>query len=235
MKEIATLLFDLDGTLYSSTAGIEFEIPKKVRKSLALHLGIGVEDARNLVMEGRKSVSHVSVFEYLRDVHRVNIDQMLEKAYSELSIDTIVCYEGLTEAISNISRYFDIYLITNSHRTHANRVLNKLNINQFFKKIFTPYEYSLQLKPSKVFFNDALSEINKNTESILYYDDSVHNIKAATQLGLKTVLVSNGISPPPLFWEMHSRKDYELPEYTTCHTFDIVNHLNGLYKEVNHD
>jgi putative hydrolase of the HAD superfamily len=80
-------------------------------------------------------------------------------------------------------------IFTNSHRPHAERVLNILGIRHHFDLIVDIYAMSPFCKPQMEAFHKALALIEESPQDCLMLDDSPMNLDAAQSLGIGTICV----------------------------------------------
>jgi putative hydrolase of the HAD superfamily len=80
-------------------------------------------------------------------------------------------------------------IFTNANATHAQRVLETLDIAAHFEKIVDIYAMQPFCKPHIEAFQTALSLIREQPEACLLVDDSPKNLETAKSLGMAAVAV----------------------------------------------
>lgn len=225
-NEIKAVVFDLDGTLYSSKAGLEFQIKPQMCAQTANQLGVSEAEARQLLARYRDEFR--SSVLGLREYHGINPADFLNAVYGNLDRSVIVPYLGLADQIKSLSQLCSIYLLTNSNRLHALDVLSRIGLTDTFMEIYSVEDNDYIRKPNAEAYQTLLQNLGFAPESILCFDDSYPNLEVAHGMGLRTALVSNGIVEPPLFWEMHKRETHAAPEFVDLFTFDLTNLLTSL-------
>ena len=225
-ERVTDVIVDLDGTLYSSKAGLEFQIRPKVREHASRLTGLDDRSVRMLMVEGRKKYGHGILA--LR--HEYNIDpwEFLEAVYEEIDRSKIEPYPGLQEQLSKLQDQAALHLLTNSNRSHTLEVLRILNLRGCFASINSIEMSDFCLKPHPKAYLNILKRYDLRASRTLVVDDSYLNLETARDLGMHTCLVSNGIAAPPLFWEMHKQEEHAAPSWVDRSTHDIVEFIKTL-------
>lgn len=112
---------------------------------------------------------------YLSYVHDVPIDDVLEP-------DPI-----LEQALSALP--LRKYIFTNSDRTHAQRITERMGIAHLFEGTIDIIAMIPHCKPQPEAFAIALAACGEPPERCLMVDDSPHNLDAARALGMTTVSI----------------------------------------------
>ena len=89
------------------------------------------------------------------------------------------------------------YIYTNATYDHANIIINKLNINNHFNKIYSrdtipsmkPMIQSARDVENNIIFYEKETNFNKNNEFV-FFDDLLPNLKTAKIKGWKTIWIS---------------------------------------------
>lgn len=227
--KIKYVLFDLDGTLYSSKSGIEFQIPPLMVEQTSIELFIDKEESKKLLRLYREEFK--SAVLGLKKYHNINPFEFYQKVYEKINISQIEKYCGLKEHIENLSKIVKIYLLSNSNESHVARVLNKLEIYQYFEDLFSVEYANFIRKPNQIAYEIAIENMGANSSEIINIDDSYLNLEVANKIGLHTILVSNGIADPPMFWEMHKKIFHEAPDFVNASFQNIIDAIEALYKK----
>ena len=217
-----TLLFDLDGTLYSSQSGVEDLIKPRMRSVLANILNITENEAQKLLWQFNQDYINESI-----GLQNLGIDlyQFYEQVYSQISLKNIVPYNELSEILLKFSSKYRICLLTNSSRIHAQRVLKHLNLINAFSLVVGFEDNLFVRKPDMRAFKNLIESKQIIPAETIYFDDSLPNLYSAYRLNYRTVLVSNQIAQPPKFKELHFRVEHDVPEFVSSFTFDLVKYL----------
>lgn len=223
---IAHVVFDLDGTLYSSKAGMEFKIKPRMWSCLAEELNISVKKAHKLLWQCIQDYEDEAIG--LQERFGIDPDKFYQTVYDGLDVSGVRLYEGLPDRLRQLSLKIPISLITNSNKTHAYRILKKLGLYEFFTSVFSFEDNNYVRKPDKRAFDALVEKLGISPKEILYFDDSMPNLWTAYKMGIFTVLVSNQLAEPPMFMEMHMRVRHEVPEFVDYATHDIVATLSEI-------
>jgi len=104
--------------------------------------------------------------------------------------------DELIDFIKDIRGKYDLYLLTNNNpisRREFDRLMEEISLpsDELFRKQFYSYEMHLQ-KPCREIFLKVIEEIGHKPEDILFIDDGINNVNAASTLGIKTALYVPG-------------------------------------------
>lgn len=98
--------------------------------------------------------------------------------------------------LNRLSKSYKLYLLSNNNPITINDLSEKFAANgvpmeEVFTELFCSYRIHLQ-KPSKEAFTYALDHIDAAPAEILYIDDSITNIDAASAFGIDAALYTTG-------------------------------------------
>ncbi|MCD8202480.1 MAG: HAD family phosphatase [Prevotella sp.] len=92
---------------------------------------------------------------------------------------------------------FRLFLLSNTNPVHWNKAVEDyfpcdgFGVDDYFEKTFLSYEMHL-VKPDSRIFRRMLVEAHITAEETMFIDDSPINCAAASELGITSLLVSNG-------------------------------------------
>lgn len=182
---IRYVLFDLDNTLYPRSSGVLQRIDQRIEEFLRQRFPLPDPELREMrrgywrkygtTLGGLVAEHHVAPEEYLRFIHDVPIEELLQPDPA---------LEQLLNAIPAPKGVF-----TNSIRSHAERVLRALAVERHFGRIYDLGFMGLEAKPHPNAFRGVLADLGLPAEACLFVDDTANNVRAARQLGLRTVQV----------------------------------------------
>lgn len=221
--QIRSLVFDLDGTMYSSSLeGPETRIIPAVRRQAAAALGIELRDASTLLQGLRSRHGHYALG--LRSEHGLDPVEFINAVYSDVGHDDVVLRPGLAEILANLANNYEISVLTNSPRKFATEILRKGGVSDFVR-VRSVEDLSYQIKPHPSVYEGLMGFVaTDDPRTICYFDDSVRNVSAAWKHRIESVLVSNDAVDPPWFWEMHLGIKHLPPAYADS-THDLVGYL----------
>ena len=153
------------------------------------------------------------------------------------SYDDLEFSQRLKNNINNIPDYIPKYILTNAGYIHANKVLEKLNIKNDFKLIFSSTSIP-QLKPHPAAYKYAISTIMENENindsrdiNILFFDDLFGNLVGAKYYNWRTCWInkfkeySGGLTK-----KQHA--DYEFKDINEA--LEYMNKMNDKVCNFNH-
>ncbi|MBU4283815.1 MAG: pyrimidine 5'-nucleotidase [Nanoarchaeota archaeon] len=186
MREIKTIVFDLDNTLYAKESGLLSEVNRRIQVFITKNFNLSEEDAIKLrrrlfeqygtTLSGLMAEKNVDAEKYLEFVHNINANEFLKRN------------EELIRLLEGIKQKKIIF--TNSPMSHVLKVLNVLGIERFFSDIIDIHSLDFIPKPSEEAFKKLFKGKIKPKESMII-DDYEHNLKPAKKFGMTTVLVGN--------------------------------------------
>lgn len=197
------LIFDLDDTLYPSMT----EITEALRKNIDDFLveKCGIRNDRASTLRAKLFKSHGSSLAGLRALgYDIDSDDYHSFVHGRLPYDLIKPNSKLRNLLQSITQRKIIF--TNSDRTHAMRVLDRLGLKDCFEQIICfetmnpnisksshPDEFPVILKPSMDAMEIAIHVAKVDPRRTLFLDDNLRNIAAGKAIGLKTVLVGKTV------------------------------------------
>ena len=85
------------------------------------------------------------------------------------------------------------FILTNAMYEHANIIVNKMGVEDEFKKIYAR-DNMPNMKPSMDCYlsvkNDIFKELGNTVSGYVFFDDLLDNLKGASQLGWRTIWIS---------------------------------------------
>ena len=97
----------------------------------------------------------------------------------------------IADLLYNLKSKLRLVVLTNTNEIHGDRWKNKYKyILKNFEKIFCSYEINAR-KPEKKAYEIVINYLNIKPNFILFLDDKVENVKVASSLGLKGILVKS--------------------------------------------
>ncbi len=183
-------VFDLDETLYPTSAGLMQDVALRITDWVQRHLGLGPEEASHL----REAYIHrygttlagllaehrgkVDVEDYLAYVHDVPVEAYLRPDPALRAMLTAIPLHRV--------------VFTNSSSEHAARVLNTLGIADLFERVVDIRALHFVHKPRREAYERLLAILDVSGTACILVDDRVVNLQSAKALGMTTILV-NGL------------------------------------------
>ncbi len=182
---IKHILFDLDDTLYPTSAGLMYEISQRMNEYLVTHLGVPAEHVSEVrrsywerygtTLRGLYLERHIDPQPFLDYVHAIEVGKYL---MPDLQLHEMLAGLGQRK-----------YVFTNAPKDHAQRVLSALRVAVHFTDIFDINFIGYESKPTLSAYQKVLSALDARADECMMIDDSLRNLVPARQLGMRTVLL----------------------------------------------
>lgn len=205
-----TLLFDVDNTLLDFDAS-----EKEAFNSLLLHFGMDPEDRLlrdyhqinrscwELFEEGKMEKEEVLLrrFELFFSRHNCQADgKEAELFYRERLGDSAILIPGALELCRDLSRRYDLYIVTNGVADTQHKRLESSGLNPYFKSVFVSEEAGSP-KPKKEFFDYCFEQMRRlgvkrpeeRTQEMLLIGDSLtSDMRGGENAGIDTCWYNPG-------------------------------------------
>ena len=182
---IRHLLFDLDDTLYPTSAGMMQGISMRMNAFMIERVGIAPSDVERVrkdywdrygtTLRGLYIERHIDAQAFLDYVHAVRVENYLQRD------------PRMIEMLAQLPQAK--YVFTNAPADYARRVLATLGIEKYFERIFDINFIEYQSKPAPIAYAKVLAALGVPATECLLVDDTTRNLIPARELGMKTVLV----------------------------------------------
>ena len=174
MGPISAIVFDLDGTLYTSR-GLAAEIHRVACLGLALQLGTGVNEAEERLAVTKRAITS-----------RTGREATLSAACEELGCDIRALHRYLEEVIvpepflqrddrvvamlARMAKEYALHVYTNNNIPLAKRIMAAIGVEHFISKLFT-IEYMWRSKPDRLALEGVYSVIGAGPGECLFVGD----------------------------------------------------------------
>ena len=189
---IEYLIFDLDNTLYPSSAQMDKGITTRMMNCVAEFFNTSYEEAVKIRAEHITNFS--TTLEWLRSEGLTDIETYFSKVHPQNEADELQPDTKLRPFLEAIS--LPKIILTNAPREHAQRVLDKLQIADLFIDICDIRSSNFYGKPYPLSFEIALQKIGGTIKNSLFIDDMQKYVDGYTTLGGTAVLVGNKNGKP---------------------------------------
>ena len=218
-KKYDTWLFDLDNTLYSAETGIFDQVDQLMGKFISKHLNLEMPEAKKLQKEYFKE--HGTTLKGLMDNHNIDPESFLNEVhkldYSIIKPDIL-----LKNALENLTGRKIIF--TNANKSHVDKVLCQLNINNIFDSVYDITDADYCPKPDIGTYKSLIKKYNIDAEKTIMFDDIARNLVPASKLGFTTVWIDIGK-------ENYSDDIKNSKKYLNYETTSLPLWLNSIIKE----
>lgn len=190
---ISHLLFDLDNTLYPASSKMDEGITSRMIQFIADFVNVTYDEAILLRKEGLPKYG--TTLEWLRnDYNLTDVHSFFNTVHPPEEINEIERNPELRELL--ISFNLPMTVLTNAPTVHADRILEFLNIKDLFLGIYDIEDNKYMGKPYAFSYTNAIQSSNFTIEETLFFDDHKKYTKGFTEIGGKSVLMSNEIILP---------------------------------------
>jgi len=190
MKRVKNILFDLGGVI------IDIDVNKTTQEMAFI---LGIEDLSN----GDSVLNHKIFKQYetgnlnstefvqaLRAIARTDVEEShIIKAWNAMLIHIPESRVKLLEELSNKNR---LLVLSNTNELHINQFNTMIpgysNLTELFEKVYYSNEIGCR-KPTKESFNIVIKESSIDPTETLFIDDTLENIKAASEMNFQTLLI----------------------------------------------
>ncbi len=196
-KDIKSVGFDLDGTMYVSDGEIDNRIRTKISEKILYKIpSLGsVREARKFFEEQYK-ILH-SGTKVLGEVGYERPSKVMDECLSTADVlDLISENKNLNRIMKNLkNKYDEVYLLTSSPYNLSIKKLDKLGISlDNFSNIFCGDNLGVGSKIDGGPFDYVLGKSNYNPEKHVYIGDRLDSdILPAKERGMKTIAVNKNI------------------------------------------
>lgn len=188
-------LFDLDNTLHDCSRHIFQAIDRNMTEAVMDTLQVDVDTANYLRKRYWKKYG-ATVIGMVRH-HGIDSDEFLARAHDFDPAPLVHSEAGLPLKLEHLKGRK--ILLTNAPRDYAHQVLKTLRILPYFESLWSINEMTLQgrikPKPSIALMKQVLARVGAPAQRVVLVEDTLRNLKAARQLGMRTVHVFHPGTP----------------------------------------
>lgn len=216
LDHVRNWIFDLDNTLYPHGARLFEQVDRRITDYIARFFQVDRDEAykiqkgyfhtRGTTLSGLMAEHGVDPYEYLADVHDIEMDVLDENA-------------PLAAAIARLPGRKIIF--TNADALYAGKILAKLGLGETFEAIHDVHAAQYRPKPAPEAYRHLCSAYDLDPTQSLFADDMARNLKPAKQIGMTTLWVDNGS-------EQGEEGDRDFVDFTTR---DITHWLHDILEE----
>ncbi|MHB2017343.1 MAG: pyrimidine 5'-nucleotidase [Candidatus Xenobia bacterium] len=176
-------LFDLDDTLYPASAGLFPLVSRRITERISALLSLPPEEAR--VVQRRYWKEYGTSMRGLIVNHGVDPEPFLAYVH-DVPVEQ---YLGPDPALRHMLERLGgpRHVFTNSPSEFADRVLAALGVADLFESVFDIRHAGYVPKPNPDAYHRVLARLACDGSSCIMIDDSMQNLHAARQHGIRTV------------------------------------------------
>ena len=182
------LLFDLDETLYPSSSGMVDEISRRMTQYVSRYLNLDEHSAARI----RRSLSqrHGTTLTGLMSEHNFKDPESYLKFAHPTDVERYLQKDPqLVEALRSIQLPKSV--LTNAPAEHARRILEYLEIEEFFERIFDIRMNAFRGKPDREVYLRVLAELAREASEVLFIDNRLDYLLAFREIGGRIVWVAD--------------------------------------------
>ncbi|MFB6319315.1 HAD family hydrolase [Saccharicrinis sp. FJH54] len=193
---IKNLLFDLGGVILDLDKQKCFDSFTELGVDLNGH-GLGFYGQKGLLGELELGlIDEADFYERFREEYGTNADNAsIKRAWNSFLIGIPA---GRLEFLKILKQNYNMFLLSNTSKIHHDYWhpmfsydSQRQGANYFFDGIYCSY-MSQVAKPDRKAFENVITRTGIVPEETLFFDDSEANVKAASEMGFKTVLIPEG-------------------------------------------
>ena len=187
-----SLIFDIDGTLWDSTALVAEGYNVQLRKEGLSHLCVTREDLLKLFGRTMAAIAD-AMFETIPAPERYALmDRCIESEQKYLwANECDVYYPGVKETLEKLAKKYRLFIVTNAQKGYPEVCMEKLGVSHLFCGHLTYGDTGLE-KSETI----KLLMQRHNIENAVYIGDTQGDYQAATAANLPFIWVSYGFGVP---------------------------------------
>ena len=195
MDGITTIIFDLDGTLYSSKS-LADEIHRVAVEGLSQQLGMSVAETDAKLTAAKSELAGSSSGEVtlsaackelggdIRQLHDYLAEQVVPEPF--LSADSRVI-----EMLGRLKSDYVLYIYTNNNRRLADRIMRAIGIEDFFAGVFSVEDF-WRSKPDRLALAKLFAAIGAEPIECLFVGDRFDvDLRLPEEHGSRVLLTKN--------------------------------------------
>ncbi|KAA8498361.1 hypothetical protein FVE85_5946 [Porphyridium purpureum] len=200
--ELDTLWLDLDDTLYPRSCGVAEQVRVNIDKYILRHIldttGSG-NVSPELVLRAEKMreelfLRYGTTLRGLQEKYHVDAHKYWDEIHAALPYASLIHPDpALEHVVSSAIPLKNKWILTNADAAHVRAVLSALHLAEStFTGVIDVEAMQFANKPEPIAFQRALALSRAGTfAQCLFLDDSVRNVRAAQQLGVKGVIIGD--------------------------------------------
>lgn len=219
--DIDTWVFDLDNTLYPHHVNLWQQVDQRIGEFIGTHLKVPADEARRIQKDYYRRYG--TSMRGMMTEHGVHADDFLAYVH-QIDHSPLQPNPAMGAAIARLPGRK--LVLTNGSTDHADKVLQRLGIDEHFEAVFDIIAAELEPKPAPQTYHKFLRDHGVNPEKSAMFEDLARNLVIPHQLGMTTVLVVPDGTREVVRedWELEGRDD----PYVDHVTDDLTGFLERL-------
>ncbi len=187
LAHIRNWIFDLDNTLYPSSADLFGLIDERMGAYIGGLLGVDSIAARKVQKDYFRA--HGTTLAGLMADHQVDPHEFLDFVH-DVPLDRIAPDPRVVDGIARLPGRRIVF--TNGDACYAARVLDRLGLGDLFETIYDIHRLDYRPKPHAEGYAQMCATLGIAAPESLFVEDMARNLMPAKALGMTTVWVNNG-------------------------------------------
>ena len=184
LSHLDVWIFDLDNTLYPPGSGFMALMEVRMTDFVARESGLPRDQA--LALQKRYLHEHGTTLAGLMANHGMAPEPFLTEVH-DISLDALSPDPELRRGIQRLPGRRLVF--TNGDARHADRVLQRLDLEDLFEDVFHIASADYIPKPRPETFQKMLGLHAVDPARAAFFEDSERNLKPAAEIGMTTILV----------------------------------------------
>jgi putative hydrolase of the HAD superfamily len=185
-RHVRTWIFDLDNTLYRADSDLFAQIDRRMQAFVMRFLNVDAEEARRIQKAYYRD--HGTTLTGLIKLHDADPEEILAEVH-DIDLTAIDVDASLIESIASLPG--KRFVFTNGCRHHAERVLIRTGLTDFFEDIWDIRTIKFTPKPLAESYDHILAHSGVDPRASAMFEDISRNLVPAHALGMTTVWVKN--------------------------------------------
>jgi putative hydrolase of the HAD superfamily len=174
MSRVTSIIFDLDGTLYSSKE-LAAEINRVACEGLALQLGTDPETAKSLLSGAKAALQERTGYEATLSAACKEIGGDIRQLHGHLAETVqpeqyLVRDDRVVEMLERLRKSYELYIYTNNNRSLTDRIMKSIGVAGLFSEIFS-IENFWRGKPDRLALARLFAAIGAEPVECLFVGD----------------------------------------------------------------
>ena len=204
MDEIKGIVFDLDGVIFNISDAIKKAVEDAVEKyqikvnieDVLQEIALLIEKLQNYpvpqIILNSYDLLQVEFLQGMTFFKKLRVGIYLFNQFNKYKEDAEM-YPGIDKLISNLAQTKKLAILTNNKNTHAEEVLKKFELDNYFPLIIGFNEVA-EVKPSPEGINKILKEWNFQPNEVVFIGDMTTDVMAGKAGNVKMVAVYSGLA-----------------------------------------
>ena len=187
LRSIHSWIFDLDNTLYPTSADLFAHVDRRMTDYVSARVGVARDEAYRL--QKGWFHGHGTTLAGLMAEHQVDPHEFLDYVH-DIEMDALEHNAPLAALIARLPGRKLVF--TNGDRPYALKVLDRLGLGGSFEAVHDIHAMGLTPKPDPAAYRGLCEAWAIDPATALFADDMARNLRPAKAIGMTTLWVDNG-------------------------------------------